>query len=224
MHPAAGPQGRCCPHRLLPSHHCWLWETLTVTDLKPSALAAFQAAKFRAVPLNPIVRPRVPKPYFPAPGPFKIGRGRFECIRVVFCIEFAYGNSQNHCTIDKIQTIPDSQQFGRFFYQPFGKNTFSQSAAKSGCCPWPPLAPRRHGPLGPHGPHVPLGPIGHHGPHGALGPLGLLPMCPWAADHVPHGPHVPLRPIGPHGPLGPFGLLPMLSDSQTAMSARSIRT
>ena len=26
--------------------------------------------------LNPIFRPRVPKPYFPVPGPFKAGRGR----------------------------------------------------------------------------------------------------------------------------------------------------
>jgi len=32
-------------------------------------------ATFRAAPLNNFFRPRDPKPYFPAPGPFKTGRG-----------------------------------------------------------------------------------------------------------------------------------------------------
>ena len=36
----------------------------------------WQIDEFRAEPLNPIFRPRVPKPYFPAPGPFKTNRGR----------------------------------------------------------------------------------------------------------------------------------------------------
>lgn len=35
-----------------------------------------QGAKFRAVLLNASFRPRVPKPYFPAPGSFKTGQGR----------------------------------------------------------------------------------------------------------------------------------------------------
>jgi len=35
-------------------------------------------AKLRAVPLNPIFRPRFPKPCFPGPRPFKTGRGHIE--------------------------------------------------------------------------------------------------------------------------------------------------
>ena len=41
--------------------------------------------------LNPIFRPRVPKLYFPAPEPFKTGRGRVEMHLGLICIEFVGG-------------------------------------------------------------------------------------------------------------------------------------
>ena len=40
------------------------------------ASLAASVAEFFEVPLIPLFRPRAPKDYFPAPGPFKTGRGR----------------------------------------------------------------------------------------------------------------------------------------------------
>ena len=53
-------------------------QAAAVLVAREQAIAAEFAedATFRSVALHPIFRPRFPKPYFPAPGPVKTGRGR----------------------------------------------------------------------------------------------------------------------------------------------------
>jgi len=53
--------------------------------------------------LNPIFRPRCPKPNFPARSPSKQFGDAFKFIWDVFCIEM--WKRENYCTIDKIQTF-----------------------------------------------------------------------------------------------------------------------
>ena len=60
----------------------------------------------RAQTLNPSFRPRVPKPYFPAPGPFKTSRGhevslKFEdsneCPSIYLKVDAANTNNGGQC-------------------------------------------------------------------------------------------------------------------------------
>jgi len=86
-------------------------------------------AKFRAQPRNLIFRPRVPQPYFPAPGPFETRRRCLNASGVCFA-------SNLPVEIVKIIIKPITSKYlnfqyvGRFFCQPCGENPFSKNVQK----------------------------------------------------------------------------------------------
>jgi len=86
-------------------------------------------AKFRAVPLNPIFRPRAPEPYFSALGPFKRGRGRVS-MPLFFGGHWTFDVEMVKPLYKRFHILGDAQHFGRFFCRPFGENTFSKRAPK----------------------------------------------------------------------------------------------
>ena len=61
--------------------------TVHITHVAPS-FRLEGLATFRAEPLNPIFRPRAPKPHFPTRGPSNQVGDEFECICGSFGIEF----------------------------------------------------------------------------------------------------------------------------------------
>ena len=63
---------------------------------------------------------------FPVPEPSKQAGDLFKCIGDVFCIEFAYGNAQNHLKIMKIRTFGDFTILGVLLPALRGKYIFEK--------------------------------------------------------------------------------------------------
>lgn len=70
------------------------------------------------------IQPRVPKPYFPAPRPFKTVRGCLQRIWVAFA-------PNSHVEMEKSISIGSIFPFWKFLCQPFGDCIFSKTAPKT---------------------------------------------------------------------------------------------
>ena len=75
--------------------------------------------------LNCIFRSRVPKPYFPARGPFKTGRGLFESIGgACFVSNLHVEKVKNNVQSMRYKDIRNVNIWGGSFCQPFGETYF----------------------------------------------------------------------------------------------------
>ena len=99
--------------------------------------------------------PRGHKPYFPAPGPFKIGRGRVKNASGVFVASNSHmGMGKTLCINDQIQTFRDLYSFEKFVCQPFGDG-ISKNAPKTEILPKV-LLNRSHQPKFDAATHLPI--------------------------------------------------------------------
>jgi len=74
--------------------------------------------------LKPVFRVWVPKPYFPAVGPFKTGRGRVSMhLGLFFSIEFDVEMGGTIVQPTETKHFRIFHKFGEFLCQPFGENT-----------------------------------------------------------------------------------------------------